>query len=166
MILFTDLAFLAVAIMTGAIKHWQKYYATVLFVSFSNLLYNLICKDYLTWSFHPDFLLNRTSVEVLNSLVLLPSVTILYLYFFPKDAQKVYIYYLGWIALFFTAEYIWFLYSRISYHRGWNLVWSIVFYFAMFLVIRLHHTSRAKAILFSFAFVVFLLTTFKITFWK
>ncbi|TDF99338.1 hypothetical protein E1757_05625 [Paenibacillus piri] len=71
-------------------------------------------------------------------------------------------YYLGWIAGFSALEYLWFLSGYITYHYGWNIFWSIGFYFAMFYVIKTHHRNVKKALLVSLVSVVFLMIVFKV----
>jgi hypothetical protein len=166
MILTTNLIFLLGVIATQAYKQWKIYYKTMLFVSFCNFLYNFLCRDHLTWAYHPDLLLNHKTTDLINSFVLLPSITLLYLHFFPAKKNRQIIYYLSWIAGFSALEYLWFLFERISYQHGWNFFWSVGFYFAMFYTIRAHHTNLKIALLFSLAVIIFLLITFKIPFYQ
>ncbi|WP_414813334.1 CBO0543 family protein [Paenibacillus sp. Soil766] len=160
--LATNLCFLFATFISRAFKEWKKYYQTMLFVSFCNLMYNLLCHDHLTWVYHPDFLLTHITTDLINTFVLLPSSTLMYLYFFPSKKIIQIMYYLGWIALFSVIEGWWHLYGRITYDFGWNFVWSIGFYFVMFYVIRIHHTNLVRALLISLISVVFLIIVFKI----
>ncbi|MFC5447311.1 CBO0543 family protein [Paenibacillus aestuarii] len=162
MILTTNLAFLAAQLMSRAMKSWKAYYDTVLFVTCMNLLYNLLCKNYLVWQYHPDLLLNHKTTDLLNSFVLLPAATMLYLHFFPSTKWNKFVYYLGWIALFAVIELIWVTYGRITYQYGWTFVWSIVFYFCMFYVIAIHSAHRIWALLISLLFICLLLIKFKV----
>ncbi|CAG7629361.1 CBO0543 family protein [Paenibacillus allorhizosphaerae] len=165
MILATNVLFVLAALVSGAIKKWKTYYETILFISFCDLLYNLLCKNHLTWAFYPDFLLNHKTTELVNLFVLLPATTMLYLHFFPNHKTKQFVYYLGWIAGYSVIEFVWFRFGRITYHHGWNFYWSIGFYFAMFYVLRTHHTNLKRALLFSLVAVVLLIITFKIPIW-
>jgi hypothetical protein len=72
MIVLTNAALLLIAVTSGSLKFWEKYYKTALYVSLCNLLYNYLCRDYLIWSFHPDMLLNHKTTDLLNTFVLLP----------------------------------------------------------------------------------------------
>jgi hypothetical protein len=162
MILVTNVVFLLATIVSGAFKKWKTYYETIIFVSFCNLLYNFLCKDRLTWSYQPDILLNHKTADLVTTLVLLPATITLYLHFFPTNKLKKIFYYLGWIAGFSALEYIWYLFGYITYNYGWNLLWSIGFYFVMFYTIILHHTNLKIALLLSLFSVVFLVITFKI----
>ncbi|WP_274365387.1 CBO0543 family protein [Paenibacillus thermotolerans] len=162
MILLTNAAFLTAAIVTGAIKHWRNYYPTVVYLSLCNLLYNFLAKKHLTWQFHPDWLLSHKVSDLLNTFVLLPSAAMLYLHFFPMTKGKKIAYYLAWVAGFSALEYLWFLFKRITYQHGWSFIWSIGFYFVMFLALRLHYTHLGKALFLSLAVIVFLIIRFDV----
>ncbi|TVX99426.1 CBO0543 family protein [Paenibacillus cremeus] len=167
MVLFSNVVFLLAAIISGAIKKWRDYYKTIVYLSFCNLLYNFLCRDYLTWSYHPDFLLSHQTADLVNTLILLPSSAILYLNFFPViGIGKKVLYYFAWIIGFSTLEYIWYRRGVITYEHGWNILWSIVFYCAMFFSLWLHHRSTGKALIFSLVSVILLLLIFKVPFWK
>ncbi|OXM85597.1 CBO0543 family protein [Paenibacillus rigui] len=165
MILFTNFAFLAAVLLTGAGRQWKTYYVTYTFVSLCNLLYNLLCQNHLTWSFHPELLINHKIADLLNTFVLLPSITILYLYYYPSRKLTKFFYYFGWVIGLTLLESIWFMYGRITYDRGWSILWSFGFYLVMFYVIKLHQTNLKKALLLSLGSVIFLILVFKIPLW-
>ncbi|OPH54680.1 hypothetical protein BC351_31180 [Paenibacillus ferrarius] len=167
MILFCNIALLLTSILTGSLKRWQLYYKTVLYLSFCNLLYNVLCSHSLTWSFRSDSLLNHKTTDLLNTFILLPCTAILYLHFFPtsKKRNKFY-YYLAWVAGFSAIEYFWYILDLIIYNHGWSFPCSIAFYFAMFYALELHHRNVSKALLFSFFAILFLVIAFKIPIWK
>ncbi|REE86186.1 hypothetical protein A8990_11183 [Paenibacillus taihuensis] len=166
MILACNLAFLAVCIFTGTIKKWERFYKTMLYLSFCNLLYNLLCRDYKLWVYIPDFLMNHVNADLLNTFVLLPSVAMLFLGYLPasKRSTKV-VYYLAWVAGFSTLEYIWYVYGSMVYDHGWNLVFSILFYFAMFYALELHHKSIKKALWFSLVVTTLIIIAFHVPVW-
>jgi hypothetical protein len=161
-ILITNLLFVIAVIVSRAFKQWNKYYDVMLFVSFCNLLYNFLCHDYLTWLFHPDLLLTHKTADFMNTLLLLPSTTLLYLHFFPAAKRNQVIYYFSWVIGFSALEFLWYSYGRITYHHGWHFVWSIAFYFFMFLTIRLLHSHRVIGLLVSAGTVAFLIIYFQI----
>lgn len=162
MILIKNLLFVIAVLISRAYKQWNKFYDVMLFVSFCNLLYNFLCHGYLTWSFHPDRLLDHKSTDLMNTFILLPSTTLLYLTFFPAAKRNQVYYYLMWIIGYSALEYLWYSYGRITYHHGWNIIWSIAFYFFMFLTIRLLHSNRAAGLLLSAVTVACLVIYFHI----
>lgn len=165
MIMLTNIALLLVAVISGSMKFWEKYYHTLVYVSLCNLLYNFLCQDYLIWSFHPDILLNHKTTDLLNTFVLLPCTTLLYLHFFSYTHKKLF-YYLLWVIGYTALEYAWYLKGNISYDHGWNIWWSSGFYCAMFFAIWLHHNNVKKALLFSLAVIVLLVSVFHVPIWK
>lgn len=162
MILLTNILFVIAVIVSRAYKQWNKYYDVLLFVSCCNLLYNFLCHDYLTWSFHPDLLLNHKTADLINTFLLLPSTTLLYLTFFPATRRNQVIYYFGWVIGYSALEYLWYAYGRITYDHGWQFIWSVAFYFLMFLTIRLLHSHRAAGLLISAVSVACLIIIFHI----
>ncbi|MBD2871410.1 CBO0543 family protein [Paenibacillus arenilitoris] len=162
MYLVTNALFFAALFVTGAAKKWRAHYATMIYIAFCNLLYSLLCDDYLLWSFHPAIFKNHKTIDLLNTFVLLPSTTLLYLVFYPTRGSRKLAYYLSWIAGFSLLEYVWKRFGYITYGHGWNYYWSVAFYFAMFFSLRLHHTKLALALLFSAVTVVLLLVVFKV----
>jgi hypothetical protein len=163
--LFANFGFLAAAVITGAIRRWKQFYPTVLYVSFCNLLYIVLAENHPTWAFHSALLTPKAS-ELLNTFLLLPSTTMLYLFFFPQTRRSKVIYYLLWTAGFSALEFIWQLLKLIRYDHGWNLFWLVGFYFVMFFAIRLHQTSLSKALPFSLAVIILLILWFRIPIWK
>jgi len=97
MILTTNILFLLATLFSGAYKKWESCYQTILFLSFCNLLYNLLCQDRLLWEYHPYYLLNHTITDLVNTFVLLPCTVTLYTHFFPANNLSKAIYYLGWV---------------------------------------------------------------------
>ncbi|WP_438444235.1 CBO0543 family protein [Gorillibacterium sp. sgz5001074] len=168
MLLLTNLVFLLAFFLTGAFKRWRSYYPTALYVSYCNFLYNFLCKEHLTWIFHPDLLNSHKLSDLVNSFVLLPSMTFLYLFHYPGEApsRKKAGYLTIWASGFSILEGIWYLLGHISYDRGWNLAWSIAFYFVMFYMIGLHHRSVGRALVLSLFVIGFLLASFRIPFWE
>lgn len=166
MILFSNIAFLAVSIGTGAIKEWRRYYPTLLYVALCNLLYNVLCLNNLVWSFHPQLLLTHKSADLVNTFVLLPMMTILYLHFFPENGKRARYYYTGWVLGFSALESVWYWSGAISYHGGWGLLWSLGFNFAMFFALRLHYKNVGWALWFSLFSTLFLIVVFHVSIWE
>ncbi|MFC4104037.1 CBO0543 family protein [Paenibacillus xanthanilyticus] len=162
MILVTNVLFALAVLFTGAWRRWRKYYDTILLVSFWNVFYNFICHDYLTWKFQPDFLLAHKPADMTNTFVLLPSVTLLYLGFFPSRRKPMLVYYIAWVAGFSALEGSWMLSGYISYEHGWSLWWSVAFYFVMFAIIPLHARRKGWALAACAVFVLFLLLYFDV----
>lgn len=166
MILLTNFVFFMAAIMTGAIRKWRGYYETLLYLGLCNLLYNILCENQWTWLYHPEPLISHKATDLLNTFILLPAIALLYLHFFPEHNRRIIPYYLGWITGLSLLEWLWELTGFISYHQGWNMMWSVGFYFVMFFALRLHHKKPGTALGISVFAISFLLLYFRIPFWK
>ncbi|TLS50683.1 hypothetical protein FE782_18435 [Paenibacillus antri] len=164
MIILSNAALLTAALVTGAAKRWRQYYNTILFVSLSNLLYNFLCHDRLTWMFQPESLLSHKVADLMNTFILLPCTAILYLHHFPSEgtiARKS-AYYALWVAGFSALEWIWQWRGIIVYDHAWTYYWSVGFYVVMFAMLRLHHTHTERALLYSALVVMFLVARFEV----
>ncbi|MCZ8522045.1 MULTISPECIES: CBO0543 family protein [Paenibacillus] len=166
MVILTNLAFLFWALASKAYKQWRTYYPTLVFVPFVNAMYNVLCADYLPWFYQSDSLLSHKAIDLINTFILLPCTALLYLHYFPGRQRIQLWYYLGWISFFTLIEYAWHAQGLIQYNIGWNLYWSILFYFAMFLAIVLHDRRPLMSLFFSFSFAASLLAIFRIRFWE
>lgn len=162
MILATNVLFVLTVLFTGVWRKWRNYYDTILLVSFWNVFYNFICQDYLTWEFRPEVLLAHKVADLVNTFVLLPSATLLYLKFFPLRRMRQLFYYFAWVAGFSALEGIWLLWGVIAYQHGWNWWWSVAFYFVMFAVMLLHDRRKGWALAVCAVCVVLLLIYFDV----
>ncbi|TYP78077.1 CBO0543 family protein [Paenibacillus methanolicus] len=162
MILVMNVLFALAVLLTGTWRKWRDYYDTILLVSFWNVFYNFICHDYLTWKFHPDFLLAHKPADMTNTFVLLPATTLLYLRFFPFRRVRQLVFYFAWVAGYSALEGIWLLTGYISYEHGWSLWWSVAFYFVMFAVMLLHDRRKGWALAACAVCVVFLIMYFDV----
>ena len=164
MILFANAVLLTTAFVTGAARRWRDFYNTVLFVSFCNLLYNVLCRERMTWIFEPEALLSHKAADLLNTFVLLPATTMVYLYYFPASASvfRKLSYYFLWVLGYSALEFAWFRVGTIRYANEWSFLWSVGFYLAMFFMTRLHHTRPGRALVCSVVVVVFLVARFDV----
>ncbi|MDR7867106.1 MAG: CBO0543 family protein [Sporomusaceae bacterium] len=143
-------------------RRWQRYYPTLLFVMVANLAAGYITYHHPLWDFNADTLaVSETTVELLNTFVLLPTATLVYLSNYPAAGparQARYI--LAWIALFATIETADTIVGGISYFNGWSLAHSVLFDCVMFPIVRLHHLRPPLAWLASLAVALYILVAF------
>lgn len=154
--------FLLAAWQWGDWRRWQRYYPTLLFVMVANLTAGYLTYQHPLWDFNPDaFTTSETMVEVLNTFVLLPATTLIYLSNYPAAGpvrQARYI--LAWVLLFAAIETADTLAGGITYFNGWSLAHSILFDCVMFPIIRLHHLRPPLAWLASLALAFYILFAF------
>ena len=75
----------------GGLKNWKKYHATILFLWFGDLLYNVICYQYIMWQykesiFAETFLTNHIVITLLIMFVSYPATVLIYLGRFPQKS--------------------------------------------------------------------------------
>jgi len=147
LILFFRLSLLSVFLMAawkwGDWRNWQKYYSSMLFVAFVDMSAAYIFYHHPLWIFGPDaFVHTETVVQFINTYLVLPATTLVYLSKFPSTGrghQCAYIF--MWVLIFGALEFIdHTIIGGISYGNGWSLRTSVFFDFAMFTTIRIHYT--------------------------
>lgn len=146
----------------GDWRNWRKYHTTLLFFALGNLLYNFLTANYFLWRMHADFISNHTLTEMLYTFIVFPATAILFLGNYPNGLKKQILHTLQWIAIYGVWEYVFTWTGHIQYQYGWNLWWSIAFLFAMFPLLRLHHTRPILTYILSSIVVVAVLWWFKV----
>lgn len=139
---FFLLAFLVAALKLGDWKNWQKYYPTILFVMAINLGASLLSYHHVLWDYNPDtFVKTATTVELINSFIMLPATTFVYLSKFPTQYKLTqYSYMLLWVTIYGVLEFIdHYIMKGLSYKHGWSWSTSVIFDVAMFAILRLHY---------------------------
>lgn len=142
-------------------RNWKKYYPTILYYIIISFLYAKLTYHYPLWEYKSP-LLKTTFSDILLSFVCSPALILLYLTFYPHGLLWQVPYLLLWVLASAIIETISFYLGFISYQNGWSIWWSGIFYFIMFIVIRLHHKNPLLAWLISFPIVAFFLVYFQV----
>ncbi|WP_227940095.1 CBO0543 family protein [Alkalihalobacillus deserti] len=133
-----------VAWLFGDWRNWKKYYPTILFLSVASLIVFLLTHNYPLWKFHSSFLFpNRTLQELRLALFILPSICLLFLTFYKYKSRiiQLFFYITFWVVLLSVIETLLVKASILTYHNGWNIWWTVLFWYVSLPVIRLHHTN-------------------------
>lgn len=156
------LGFLLSAWRWGDWKGWEKYYATVLFVMVVNLAVSFITYHHILWNYSPDALVKtQTTVELINSFIMLPLATFLYLSKFPANNELYqYGYMIVWILIFSGLEFIDQTLGGISYKHGWSWLTSSIFDCAIFSIVRLHYLRPIYAWIATLVLTIVILALF------
>lgn len=136
-------------------KNWQKYHATMLFLSFINLVYAVISfhAGAFLWQTKEDFPLNHVVSELAYTMILLPCTVLLFLSNYPKNPVKVVIHFLKYIFIYSAVEAVMVKTGRMVYDHSWNILYSVIFYFLMFPAIIIHYRRPILA------YIIFVLIT-------
>ncbi|MCA1029737.1 hypothetical protein LCL95_01670 [Bacillus timonensis] len=162
--------FLLLALKFGKWKRFSEYYPTLLFMIMGNLLYSFMFKEYPLWRFEHTFekeiMPTRMTIDLLKTFTSFPLLTFIFLSHFPegKSFKKQGVYIIFWTFIFVMIEFFAKLLGMISYHNGWNMWWSIVFDFSMFVILSIHFKRPLVAWVLSSFFVAALWFAFDIHF--
>ncbi|WP_371375119.1 CBO0543 family protein [Sporomusa aerivorans] len=158
------LFFLLAIVKWGDWKNWRLFYPTVLFVMVVNLAASFLTYHHILWNYNPDFIVKtQTAVELVNSFVMLPATTFVYLSQFQRIGTRLYQYgYIAlWVVFYSCLEFIdHFLVGGISYKNGWSWATSAMFDIAMFSIIRIHYLNPLAAWVLSFMLTAVIITVF------
>ncbi|WP_368780987.1 CBO0543 family protein [Alicyclobacillus fastidiosus] len=151
----------------GDWRQWKKYQSTILFFISCDLLYNVICHNYLLWKFTPSRLFtSHTAVNLFEDFVIYPCALILYLGRYPKSILTKIIWNILWVLIWIGIEWINKLLGLITYHHGWNIWWSVLLMSFAIPMVRLHFIKPLWTYGLSLICIVFLVFLFKVPFGK
>jgi hypothetical protein len=145
-------------------RNWQQYHSTLLYIGFCNLLYNLLCQDYLLWKYKPDFLLNHQLTDLVYTIIILPSIAFVYLSNYPdtaKKKQKVF-YIIKWVTGSLLVEGIFLLSGHLDLRYGYEYWMEVFFYPCMYIMLKLHLTRPLTAYALSILVIVFMMALFNV----
>ncbi|WP_431801283.1 CBO0543 family protein [Halobacillus andaensis] len=132
------------------------------FFIIGDLLYNFLLYKKPMWLFHDLILPNHTTVTILAMTVTYSITVFLYLGNLPNGWGKRALWYLLWVGIYVTSEYINNKLGFITYHNGWNMGWSILFTGVIFIILPIHYKKPLFAWLISIVVIVSLLTIFDV----
>lgn len=163
------LTWLSALLIWGDYKHWQKYYSTILFFVFGDLLYlHLLHDHYPMWRLVPrgvDYDIGIRPMHITFSIWLIkyPATVMIYLYKFPNGSFLRKFSYIGmWVGIYAVNELIDLRLNLIKYYNGWNFLWSIVFNLCMFTILRIHYKKSLWAWACSILFMTILWVIFDV----
>lgn len=160
-ILFT-LCFLVVFLMTKSYQYFSKYYSTILYVSLVALGYPLVCRGYMVWSFNDWGHFTDKANELMQAVILFPSITVLFLRFLPQRIWTRALYFLGFFSIFAVMELYMIARNEIFYQHGWNYGWSLFIDFCLFALLWIHAKSWNTALILSLCILIFLVIVFRV----
>ncbi|WP_160725350.1 CBO0543 family protein [Bacillus sp. USDA818B3_A] len=166
--LFHAMLFLLAAMRWGDWKNWRSYYPTILFFIGGDLLKNTLFHDHRMWEyqetiFGEKILFGHLVINFLVMAVIYPSTIMIYLGEFPVDKGKRIFWILFWVLIYSAMECINLHYKVIKHYYGWNIWWSVIFDFVMFVILRIHHTKPLLAWAFSITWLIILWNIFDLS---
>lgn len=114
------------------------------------------------WVFHDLILPNHTIITILAMFVSYSSTVLIYLGRFPEDWNKRFLWFLLWVGIYLSVEYLDSMFGFITYHNGWNMLWSVLFTGIIFIILPIHQKRPLLAWLLSLIIIVTLLNIFDV----
>jgi hypothetical protein len=149
----------------GDLKNIEKYSLTIYYVIICNLLYNVICYDYLLWKYKSDiFKASHLTVDLLYTFIGLPGITFLFLSHFPSLQQRVkpFIYILKWVGFALLLELLYIKTGRLVLQNGYEYWMEFFFYPVMFGMVYLHQKKPLISYIFSVIIICFMVWYFDV----
>ncbi|MGM0851120.1 MAG: CBO0543 family protein [Bacillota bacterium] len=144
----------------GSWYRWREFLPTIYYFSFFNMFYQYISYTMkAVWELD-GFFLNMFVTDTLYTMIAYPCLVVLFLSHYPEEIRMKIFYYFKYIGVATLIEWAAWRMDAIEYFEGWNLWWTLLFYFIMFPMLRLHFKNPVRALLVSVFVIAFLLISF------
>lgn len=145
----------------GDWKNWRKYYPTMLFFGFGDLIYHLIFKNKHLWIFNSPVIAPAIT-ELFVIFTIFFSTTLLYLTHFPKGFIKQIEYVALWVAIYIGIEILATSIGMQTNTHGWTIWWSLFHNVIQFPLLRLHYKRPIFAWIGAFIYLAIIMAVFKV----
>lgn len=144
----------------GKWKQWKQFLPTIMYFSIFNLYYQYISFNFKKlWEIKKPFI-SLFITDTLYIFVAFPFLVVWYLSGMPNSFKSKLLYYLKWIIFSTLLEILAVHLNYFEYMNGWNVWWSVLFYFIMYPMIYYFYIKPIKAFILSLIIVVFYLYMF------
>ncbi len=157
--------YLLAAWQFGDWKNRRKYYPTILFLICVDFGMSIFTYKYPLWTFQKSLMIpNHTISDYLITFFGLSPLVFIFLSNYPFKSSMIWqiVYGACWVIFSAAMESFFYTAGLITYHHGWNLLWSILVWVFMFFGIRVHFSKPLWAWLLCFACVFFIKLYFHI----
>lgn len=138
-----SLLYAAACYKWGAWRRWREYYPTILYAIIGDFAYNFVFHDHTLWLY--DGFFNHTTMDIIATFFLFPSIIILFLTHWPATWFKKALYVLAWAAGNTLFEYLSVLLDIFHYDHGWSILWSFTLLVGAFILLRVHYKKPLVA---------------------
>ncbi|WP_421384905.1 CBO0543 family protein [Bacillus salacetis] len=143
--------YIVAGVKYGEWSKFNEYYSTILFFIIGDLLSQFLLYDHSLWMFHPMdkldrlFYLNHTSIALLKMAIQYTVTVAIFIGRLPEGVGKQALMVLFWTVIYGLNEYLTHLLGGLSYHKGWNFGWDIVFNIMMLTMLIIHYKKPILA---------------------
>jgi hypothetical protein len=146
-------------------RNWKKYYSTILFTIALDLTVTLLTYNTPLWHFEKAFFLpNHVLTDLFTVYLYYPPLILIYLshYPFKKRLINQTVYIVKWTLFWAAVERLYVFLKLNTHDNGWNMWWTTLIWFFMFIGIRLHYTRPLLTWVLCFLLTVFFVIYFSI----
>ena len=159
--LFFAVLYIVVTYKWGDWRNWERYYPTILFFWFGDILSFALLYQHPLWLyFIPG--IPHLFHQLFVVIVMYSCGVILYLSNYPTSLATQFLYILFWASLNTFQEWFGIRTGYFIYMNGWSLSWSFLFYMVMFPTFRLHQKKPLMALCILFGGLALLLYLFHV----
>jgi hypothetical protein len=143
--------YLVAGIKYGKWSKFEEFYPTILFFIIGDLLSQFLLFNHSLWMFHPmdrldrSFHLNHTFIALLKMGIQYTVTVAIFIGRLPEGLGKQAMMVFLWTVIFGLNEYITHFFGGLSYHRGWNFGWDIIFNVLMLTMLVIHYKKPLLA---------------------
>ncbi|MDF2841572.1 MAG: hypothetical protein K0Q99_2344 [Clostridia bacterium] len=158
------IASIIIAFKWGDWRNWRKYYSTILYFGFFDLIVNSVYHNMSLW-IHKSTLsiyIPHTIIGFTWIFIIYPAIVLVYLFHVPRDVKGKILYVIKWVVCFTIIECILYLVKGIEYHNNWTLFSSMLFNIGMFTILLVHHYKPMTAWLITFIMAIIFMLIYRI----
>ena len=129
----------------GDWRNWKTYYATILFLIAGDYIYYFVAGAKPLWQYTAKLFPGAIATLII-SLIIYPCTVLLFLPFYPiSGVIKKVRYITTWVCLYAFLEYLALKYNYMQYFNGWHFVYSVMFDYTLFPLLRIHQKNPPLA---------------------
>lgn len=131
--IFLVIIVILLTISSNSFREIPKYYKNMVYVSSFNAIYYFLCRRHLVWEFIPSTGIHWLLLRVVHTMIVTPLLVLVFLSNMPNTLFRQFIHFIHWVTISSAVEYLIHKKHLILYAHSWNVFWSGVLYFKMFL---------------------------------
>jgi hypothetical protein len=153
---------LLAALRWGDWRNFSKYYGTILYFIFFDLLYYFITYNHRLWSLFPTPPLRYELVCLAGEFIVFACTILIFIGRYPAQSLFSVKWTALWVLIYTSNEWILLKTGTMVYTNGWTLFHSFLFCIVMFIFLRLHDKKPILTMLISIPVPILLIIIFSI----
>ncbi|WP_367179373.1 CBO0543 family protein [uncultured Clostridium sp.] len=143
-LIFLSVVSIAICYKLGDWRNWRKYYSTILFFILTSVIFSILTYNHPLWSYKP-VIINHTFTDLFVCITIYSSTIMMFIPHLPRKTTKKIIHVSFYVAVYSIAESIAIKFGYFNHFNGWNIWYTLIFDYIMFLVLILHYKKPIYA---------------------